>query len=351
MKKVVVVGTVGIPACYGGFESLVENLTKLSPENVSYQVFCSEKSYSDKKIEHNNAKLIYLPLSANGVQSVPYDILSLVKSLFIKPDVTLILGVSGCVFLPIYRFFSNSRIITNIDGLEWKRDKWGKLAKKFLKFSEKIAVRYSDIVIADNQVIADYVRTEYGVNTMVIAYGGDHVIPLSAPNIEVGDYFFTVCRIEPENNVEMILEAFSKTSCKLKFVGNWNKSEYGKKLKNTYSVYNNIEIIEPVYDMDELYKLRAGCIGYIHGHSAGGTNPSLVEAMHFGKTIFCYDCDFNRHSTDNKAIFFANSDDLKTCIDDFMLKDITKYTNNEMLDIAKEKYTWDIISKLYQGLY
>lgn len=124
MKKIAVIGTVGIPACYGGFESLVENLTKDSSDEVKYSVFCSKPAYKSYMAEYNNADLYYIPLKANGVQSIPYDIWSLVKSIFTKPDTVLILGVSGCIFLPIFKIFSRSKIITNIDGIEWKRDKW-----------------------------------------------------------------------------------------------------------------------------------------------------------------------------------------------------------------------------------
>lgn len=261
MKKVAIVGTVGLPACYGGFETLVENLTYNVSNKISYTVFCSSKSYDVRKTEHNKASLEYLPLSANGTQSIPYDILSLMKCWVIKPDITLILGVSGCMFLPIYKLFSKSKVVTNIDGLEWKRDKWHPLVQKFLKFSEKIAVKYSDVVVCDNQAIGDYVTSEYKTNNTVIAYGGDHVIPDNPAPIDKENFYFSVCRIEPENNVEMILEAFYKTGKQLKFVGNWDASDFGKQLKLKYGKFPNIEIIDPVYDINELYKLRQACKG------------------------------------------------------------------------------------------
>lgn len=348
VKKVSILGTVGIPACYGGFESLVENLTKYRSENILYTVYCSSNSYNNKIKEHNNASLIYLPLDANGVQSIPYDILSMVYSLFKKPDVTLILGVSGCIFLPFYRLLSKSKIVTNIDGLEWKRDKWGKLARKFLKLSEMLAVKYSDVVISDNQAIADYVKNEYDINSCVIAYGGDHVLTDDNKEIKSKDYFLGLCRIEPENNVEMILNAFSKTDKVLKFIGNWNKSEFGVRLKKEYSKFSNIEIIDPIYDLETLYDYRANCFAYIHGHSAGGTNPSLVEAMHFSKPIYAYDCNFNRYSTEDSCLYFDSSDSLVSILN----KDYDLSSNAmSMKKIATRRYTWEIITKEYEALY
>ncbi|EGR4303407.1 TPA: DUF1972 domain-containing protein [Vibrio cholerae] len=354
MKKVAIVGTVGIPACYGGFESLVENLTLYSSDNIEYTVFCSANSYSEQKKYHNNARLLYLPFKANGIQSVIYDIFSLIKCLMIKPDVILILGVSGCIFLPIFRLFSNSKIITNIDGLEWRRDKWSRGIRWFLKVSEHFAVRFSDIVVTDNKAIGDYVDSEYNVRNITIAYGGDHAIRKS--NIDYintpsdDGYALGLCRIEPENNVEMILEAFSLTSNQLKFVGNWKSSSYGISLRNKYQHYRNIELLDPIYDLDELYKLRIGSSLYLHGHSAGGTNPSLVEMMHFGKPIFAFDCLFNRYSTNNGAHFFKNASDILYLISTVNQLEL-EINGKKMKDLAIERYTWAVISQSYEEIY
>ena len=349
MKTISVIGTVGIPACYGGFESLVENLVNNASSDIKYSVYCSSKSYHEKLETYNGAKLVYLPIKANGIQSVPYDIVSLIKCLISRPDVVLILGVSGCVFLPIFSTLSNSKIITNIDGLEWKRAKWGKWARRFLKFSEAMAIKYSDKIVTDNKAIFDYVVEEYGVETSVIAYGGDHAIRDLDVEIESNEYSLALCRIEPENNVEMILEAFSKTHKRLKFIGNWDASEYGKRLKGIYSLYNNIEIIDPIYDLDKLYGLRKNCSSYIHGHSAGGTNPSLVEMMHFSVPIIAFDCHFNRCSTHDRAMFFSSSDELVA----HLKSDKEQWANSggELASIAKEHYTWRRINQQYESLY
>jgi glycosyltransferase involved in cell wall biosynthesis len=350
MKNVAVIGIVGIPACYGGFETLVDNLTKNSSETVSYSVFCSSRSYEEQKSKYNKARLIYLPFSANGIMSVFYDALCLIRCLFMKPDVTLVLGVSGCIFLPFYKMFSSSKVIINIDGLEWKRGKWHSAIKKFLKFSEKIAVKFSDVIICDNQAIADYVKAEYDKECSVIAYGGDHVIPNKKIAICKSDYFFSVCRIEPENNVEMILKAFSETDMRLKFVGNWDSSAFGVVLKERFGDCPNIEFINPIYDIEHLYKLRKACKAYLHGHSAGGTNPSLVEAMHFEIPILAYDCVFNRYSTDNRALYFSSSQALKEILGSFDNNNYQR-TGEFMKEIASKKYTWKKISSAYELFY
>ncbi|WP_367646141.1 DUF1972 domain-containing protein [Vibrio sp. Vb339] len=343
--KVAVVGTVGLPACYGGWETLVENLVNYGSENIKYTVYCSSKNYEHKLIDYNGASLIYLPISANGKSSIIYDVISLVHTWFTKPDVVLVLGVSGCVFLPFYKLFSNSKVIVNVDGIEWRRDKWSGFAKRFLKFSEKVAVKYSDVVLSDNKGIQEYLNEEYGVEAQVIAYGGDHAI-VSSVSDKMRDYYFSVCRIEPENNIEMILTAFSQSSKNIKIVGNWSSSQYGVVLREKFSKYENIEMIDPIYDLSTLFSYRDNCCGYIHGHSVGGTNPSLVEIMHFGKNIFAFDCNFNRYTTDNQALYFTGATDLLGLLNSTEVK-----ANKKMIDIARREYTWEIISDKYESTY
>ena len=217
---------------------------------------------------------------------------------------------------------------------------------KALKFSEKIAVRYSDVVVADNKSIADYVIEEYGIEAEVIAYGGDHAVIADLKLSDEG-YALALCRIEPENNVEMILESFSKTNKKLMFIGNWNNSDFGREMKAKYQDYENIDIVAPVYELDKLFELRQQCSFYVHGHSAGGTNPSLVEMMHFKKNIIAFDCNYNRASTENKAEFFLNTEKLAELVE------TSEVINNgsTMQEIAERRYTWAIVKEQYFSLF
>jgi len=358
MNKITsIIGTVGIPAKYGGFETLVEHLTKKQGDNYEMIVYCSSKSYNVRLEKYNNAKLNYINLKANGFQSIPFDIISIIKS-FKKSDSLLILGVSGCLVLPFIKLISNTKIIVNIDGIEWKRAKWGKFAKCFLKFSEKIAVKYADEIITDNKIILDYVKSEYDASSHLIAYGGDHVTNESFDDqliekypLVKSDYAFKVCRIEPENNIHIILEAFSILPEKnIVCIGNWANSEYGKNLKMEYAEYKNIFLLDPIYDQTVLNQFRSNCNLYLHGHSAGGTNPSLVEAMYLGLPIFAYGADYNKETTENKAIYFNNVNELVSLLknlDDEQLNNIGR----DMNIIAKERYTWDYISTQYSKLF
>lgn len=354
MKRIAVVGCQGIPANYGGFESLVENIVgENASADIHYTVFCSGVDMPERVHEYKGCTLKYVNVKANGMQSVLYDILCMTRT-FSGYDTILILGVSGCLFLPILKFFSKARIIVNIDGLEYRRAKWGRLARWILRLSEKSAVKNADTVIADNKGIQDYVTETYHKESALIAYGGDHVIReipeqqvnkvLSEYGLRKNDYAVCVCRIEPENNCHISLEAFSKRKKDLVFIGNWNHSDYGKELRKKYATYSNIHMMDAVYDLDILYTLRSNASIYVHGHSAGGTNPSLVEAMFFGIPIIAFDCVYNRATTHNEAYYFSDSDSMMALLDG-------EIDGTKMKTIAEENYTWKKIAEQYESLY
>lgn len=358
MTKVAIIGTQGVPAQYGGFETLVENVIgRGAASDVEYTVFCSSKDYVSQLAVYKGARLIYVPLHANGMQSTLYDGLSLLKVLR-GYDVILVLGVSGCLFLPLFRLLNRKRMVINIDGVEWKRAKWGLFARQFLRLSERMALWFADVVVADNQGIVDYLPERYRQKTVLVSYGSDHVLCevtekqqaeiLARYALNKGEYAISVCRIEPENNCEMILDVFAKSGKRLVFIGNWDRSEYGRRLKTHYSTYNNISMLPPIYDLEVLYVLRHNSRHYIHGHSAGGTNPSLVEAMFCGCNILAYDVVYNRMTTEESASYFKDGVELAV----LTLGAKSGEDNSPfMREIAQRRYTWDVITRQYEALY
>ncbi len=350
--KIAIIGTVGLPAKYGGFETLAENLVRYQKDEFIYTVFCTKSEYSKRPNKFLKANLNYINLKANGIFSILYDFISMLKSL--NNNVLLVLGVSGSIFLPIIKLIYNGKVITNIDGLEWKRNKWGYFQKKFLKISEKFAVKYSDIIIGDNKVIVDYVETEYGKTAFLIEYGSDHVkkslnLELKYPFIST-KYAITVCRIEPENNIDKILEAFKNCNFNMVIIGNWNTSKYSNNLYTKYKKYPNIYLLNPIYDIDVISFLRSKASIYVHGHSAGGTNPSLVEAMFLGLGIFAYDCSYNKETTEGACKYWSNSSQLKNLIQAYCLEDLNKI-GQKMHDIAEHRYKWSTITAKYEKLF
>lgn len=358
MKKIAIIGTVGLPANYGGFETLVSHIVKNLAHKYNFTVYCTTKKYKkeERKSSFMGARLKYLPLNANGIQSIAYDSLSILHALFYA-DVLLVLGVAGAWILPFIYLFTNKKIIVSIDGIEWKRDKWNPVAKLYLWMAEKIAVKFSHIDISDNESIQDYTAVRYGTLSRIIEYGGDHVLKVESTDEDMENYPFLkymyavkVCRIEPENNVHHVLRAFSEVD-KMYFViiGNWSNSEYGRTLRAQYEKFSHIIILDPIYDQRTLDLIRDNAILYIHGHSAGGTNPSLVEAMYLGLPIITFDVSYNRTTTENKARYFKTADELKTIVNETSIENL-KLNAGLMKRIAERRYTWSLIATKYDEL-
>jgi glycosyltransferase involved in cell wall biosynthesis len=358
MKRISVIGTVGLPANYGGFETLAEHLVLQLGEDYDWTVYCSGKQYPKeaRKAEYKGVKLRYLPLSANGVQSILYDALSILLAMW-RSDVLLVLGVSGAWIFPFVRLFSRTRIIVSIDGLEWKRDKWNDGAKWYLWWAEKMAVRFSHGDISDNESIQDYTAQRYNRLSRVLEYGSDHCqkIPMSKENLSkfpflARPYAFKVARIEPENNVHLILKAFAELqSYPLVVIGNWQNSKYGQDLYKSYSQQRNIHLLDPIYDQQSLDEIRSNAHLYIHGHSAGGTNPSLVEAMYLGLPIFAFDVPYNRTTTEEQAWYFSSMNDLKKLLKRGKMSSLLQI-GQDMQAIAQRRYTWKAIARKYDHL-
>lgn len=353
-KKLAIIGTVGLPARYGGFETLAEELVKYLSEDFEITVYCSGKFYAkeEQQSTYNGAKLKYIPLEANGFQSIPYDIYSIFHA-SVKADILLILGVSGCIVLPFVKFFSKKRFFVNIDGIEWKRDKWGKAIKTLLRYSEILAVETAEDIITDNEVIRQYLKASYNYSSNLIEYGGDQATHIPITDEYLGKYpflglkyLFGVCRIEPENNIHVILDAvIQQTTYPFIMIGNWNSSDYGKALRAKYKA-SHIHLLDPIYEPIALNTLRSNCYLYLHGHSAGGTNPSLVEAMNLALPVVAFDVGYNRETTEDKAFYFKTTKKLLGIINDFDDEQREQHSKT-MLSIAKRRYTWKIIAGKY----
>jgi glycosyltransferase involved in cell wall biosynthesis len=357
-KRIGIIGTNGLPGKYGGWDQLVNHTTNNLKDQFSFTVYTSYSTADPNLKEYNGAKLKIIKFKANGMQSIPYDIASMIHAIF-HCDVLFICGTSGCIFLPFVRLFGK-KIVLNPDGQEWKRKKWSKPVQWFLKISELFGVFFSTSVVSDNVKIQDYIKKEYKKESSLIEYGGDQVIKVPLSNetankygITVGKYAFKVCRIEPENNIHLILKAFKeKSSVDLIIIGNWNFSEYGRNLKHKYSKYKNLKLLDPIYEQVVLDELRSNCGLYIHGHSVGGTNPSLVEAMNLELCVVSYDVDYNRETTENKAIYFHNTTDLINVLDKFEnnLINVDSY-KKDMKEIATRRYRWSIITEKYADVF
>jgi len=357
MKKdvVAIIGTNGLPAKYGGFETLANYLTIHLSEKYKFHVYCSKTKKKQRLRDYNNSKLIYIPLRANGYQSVLYDIMSIVHAWF-TADKLLVLGNSGALIFPFKKLFAK-KIVLNIGGIDWRRSKWGLITKKIIQLSEVLCVKYSDVVITDNEYIQEQYSEMYKVESVMIEYGGDHAKRKKITKKDLGKYPFlcdeyclSVSRAQSDNNIHMVLEAFEQISDKnIVLISNWESSEYGKALKIKYKDrFSNIIIIDAIYDQVELDLLRSNATLYIHSHSFCGTAPSLVEAMCLGLPVICYNAQTNNRTTEGKSLYFDDKIQLINIINNINDELLKKLSVN-LKEIADRRYTWEIVSKKYEA--
>jgi len=358
-KKVGLIGTNGIPARYGGFETLTEYLAKYLNEEFELTVYCAKTPKKKRLERYHNSKLIYIPFKANGWQSMIYDAISIVHAFFFV-DVLVILGFSGVFAFPLRAIFKK-RVVFNIGGVEWQKVRGSKrlgtieIAAK--KWFERICVHYSDCIIADNQVIWDYVKTTYNIDCVLAEYGGDHAVLTTVTHALIQKYPFladkydvTVSRAQEDMNIHILVEAYkSIPHRKLVVVSNWEISDYGMQIKRNYkNKYPNIYIQDSVYNLDELNAIRGNGTIYFHTHSLCGTAPSLAEAMSLGLPVLCYDVNTNRATTEEKSIYFKDVQSLIGILLEIK-EDTIRQLRIDMKEIAQRRYTWQRIVALYRN--
>jgi glycosyltransferase involved in cell wall biosynthesis len=353
--RLAIVGIRGLPNNYGGFETLAEYLVEYLSKEIDITVFCSSRDMDTSLTSYKGAKLKYVPITSHGALGILYDSLSLINAVS-KFDKVLFLGFGGGFVMPFLRKNRN-KIILNIGGLDWKRNKWSATAQKVIRKAENLLVRNSAEIVSDNIGIQQYILNTYGRESTLIAYGGDQAEKkeitkealLKYPFLE-NEYAFNVARIQPDNNINLILDSFGdQDQLPIVMVGNWSNSSYGIKTKAAYRDKKNLILLDAIYDRDELDMLRSNCKLYIHGHSAGGTNPGLVEAMFLGLPVFAYASGYNEYTTENKALYFKNKDELVSLIQGYKDLDLETIANN-LKFIADRAYRWKIVANQYKEL-
>jgi glycosyltransferase involved in cell wall biosynthesis len=354
-KTVALVGTVGVPARYGGFETLAEQLARaFDPALVALTIYCARNAYA---VDERSGGFLghrrhFVPLGANGLQSIAYDIWCIAHAVLHNHSALLVLGYSGSLALPFVRLFSpQTRIVVNIDGMEWRRAKWGRGTRILLRLLEWVAVRSAHAVVADNTAIGDLARAAYGIEPVTIAYGGDNTLVASneeiAPSAAPQDPFhFSIARIEPENNAHMILAAYAKTRTPLVFVGNWAASAYGRHLRASYDGTPGLSLLDAIYHQPTLAWYRARATAYVHGHSVGGTNPSLVEAIFWADRVLAFDCAFNRATLEGEGNYFVDEPALAA----LLAAGQPAAMLSERLAALRERYRWATIAGSYAAL-
>lgn len=358
MEKIAIIGSNAYPVKHGKVDTLVHHLVKELGNKVRFTIYCSSKKSSKSARLQSTYKLrlVYLPINPKGFRRIIYDSISMIHALFYAKTF-LILGVSSCFMLPFLRIFTSKKLIVHIDCIEWKRQKWNRFTRLFLKWNEKIVAKWAHSVVTDNDAVKQYLYSEYSILSERIEYGGEHLLNVKPTCSDYKKYpflsnpfAFSVAHIEPENNIDIILEAFTKIKHNLVIVGNWNDNHYAKDLKEKYKDFEHIFLLDPIYEQNTLDLLRSNCWLYIHGHSSGGTNLSLVEAMYLGLPIIAFDVVYNKETTEYKCEYFNSVETLRKSIAMFNFFDL-KSNGEKMLEISLRRYTWKSMGASYLRLF
>lgn len=357
--KIAFISTRGIPNNYGGFEQFAEyisvGLVRRGHEVVVYSPHFHpyrEPDYKGVRIKH-----IYSPEKwiGSSVGSFFYDFLSLHDALK-KEKFDIIYEAGYTSIVPAYIWFNVKRIkyplfTTNMDGLEYKRTKFNRWVQKFVFWEERMAVKHSHFLIADNMGIHDYYKEKYGKESKFLAYGADihedyDEDILKEFGLEADGYFIVVARLEPENNLFMAIEGYLASGQygkrPLVIVGKTN-TPYGKHLVERYGGDRNIRFVGGIYDFRKLNSIRHYSYAYFHGHSVGGTNPFLLEAMASGCFILAHDNIFNRAVLGENALYYGSTDAAMEMLDgiDQAVSAYKKEYTGRNLEVIRRDYSWE----------
>lgn len=347
---VAILGSRGIPANYGGYETIAQELsTGLAKLRFEVYVSCESKHFiPEYSREYKGVKLIYFPIIRsirNISEVILYDLLSVIWS-SLRTDVIYMLGYSSVITLLIPRLFGK-KVIINVDGLESERLYFNSFLRFFYRAFERIATNLCHYIVVDSKTIGLYYDYNYRISSVYIPNGGGRVVEvdvlseyvLKKYNIKKGEYYLVIARLVIDNNISLIIDAFkkSKSKKKLVIVGPLTKHKYVQKLLIEKS--ENILFLGGIYETRLQRTLRKNCYAYIHGHEKGGTNPSLLEALLCRNVILSIDVPFTREVAENTAIYFKkNPDDLKKVIINLENKPYLE-PNNAGYELFRRKYS------------
>ena len=379
MKNVFIIGSKGIPARYGGFETFVEKLTeKQMSKEIKYHVSCLAND--TREFEHNGARCFNVKVPNIGsAKAVFYDIMALRECIkYIKENKIedAIVYILACRIGPFIGFYKKqlkklgTTLFINPDGHEWKRGKWNAAIRQYWKISEKIMVRHADLLVCDSVNIENYIKEDYkqyNPKTTFIAYGADTEKSKLNDNdttllkwykekgIKEKEYYLFVGRFVPENNYETMITEFMKSNTKKDFVliTNVEQNKFYEQLKEKtgFGKDSRIKFVGTVYDQELLKKIRENAYGYFHGHEVGGTNPSLLEALATTDLNLLLDVGFNKEVAEDSALYFSKEDGmLANLIDNELKEDEIKELGNKARKRINSEYTWNKIVDKYEKL-
>ncbi|MGY2085166.1 DUF1972 domain-containing protein [Blastococcus sp. SYSU DS0539] len=355
--RIAMVGTRGVPARYGGFETAVEEVgRRLVDRGHEVVVYCrTTPGRHERPARHLGMELVHLPAARKrALETLSHSALSVAHLVAHRTDAAFVFNAANSPLLPALRTFGIP-VATHVDGLEWKRAKWGAVGQRYYRFAEALAVRWSDALIADAQGIADYYRSQFDAPTTLLTYGAPLIAPgtdrLAELGLEPGGFHLVVARFEPENHVDVIVDGYRRSAARkpLVVVGSAPYSDaYTSRVRELAD--DRVRFLGGVWDQEQLDQLYAHAFTYLHGHSVGGTNPSLLRAIGAGAAVLAYDVDFNREVVEDSGRFFVGPDDVAALVGAAEADpEQVRRDGARARELAKG-YDWDVVAAGYEQL-
>lgn len=355
--RIALIGTRGVPARYGGFETAVEEVgRRLAEWGHEVVVFCRVPDGEQARDSYLGMDLVNLPaVKRRSLETLTHTTLSVFSSRLKGVDSAVVFNAANAPLLPVLRA-RRIPVATNVDGLEWKRSKWGGVGQRYYRWAESISVRLSDALIADAQGIADYYDAEFSAPTRLIAYGAPILEDIGSGklvelDLEPRRYHLVVARIEPENHVLEIVRGYVASSAKrpLVVVGSAPyANEYVQAIRTAAD--ERVRLLGGVWDQEQLNQLYANSLSYLHGHSVGGTNPSLLRAAGAGASVIAFDVVFNHEVTADEARFFSTPEDVARAVEEVEADPGSAAERGRALQLGIRRYNWDDVARKYERL-
>ena len=356
--SIAMVGTRGVPARYGGFETAVEEIgRRLVDAGHRVVVYCRTVpgTMEQPPAEHLGMELVHLPAARRrSLETLSHTALSVRHLVTHRTDAAFVFNAANSPLLPVLRA-ARIPVATHVDGLEWKRAKWGGAGRRYYRVAESLAVRWSDALIADAQGIADYYTDAFGAPTTLLTYGAPLIEPgddrLAELGLEPGGYHLVVARFEPENHVDLIVDGYTRSEATKPLVVVGSAPYADEYTRRVHSLADDrVRFLGGVWDQELLDQLYAHSATYLHGHSVGGTNPSLLRAIGAGAAVTAFDCSFNREVIADAGRFFRTPEDVAREIAGVEADPAGAARDGRRSRELARRYDWDQVAAGYEEL-
>lgn len=355
--SIALVGTRGVPARYGGFETAVEEVgRRLADRGHDVVVYCRTLDGSaDRPATYQGMRLVHRgAMRKRSLETLSHTGLSVAHLLRHPTDAAIVFNAANSPFLPLLRA-SHIPVATHVDGLEWRRAKWGRGGRSYYRFAESWAVRWSDALIADAHGIADYYRDEFAATTELIAYGAPRVDSasdlLADIDLTPGGYHLVVARFEAENHVDMIVDGYRRSTATKPLIVVGSAPYADDFTRRVHGLADDrVTFLGGVWDQRLLDQLYAGAYTYLHGHSVGGTNPSLLRALGARTPTIAFDVSFNREVVRASGSFFTDAAGVARAIEAAEAAPDTIAERGRIAGERAHDYDWDDVADAYERM-